>query len=170
VIARGAAAPNRDDPAPVELSSMPDEDRVIMRAAAGETAAFRELYEWHRTDVARLVYRILGPRSDMEAVIQEIFVQVYRELRNFRGQLKFSTWLRRITVNVVLVVQRAARSRPFFTAAPLAAALLRRNDNGPDKDAERRERVLALWATSRPAGLQEAHRLRTSRARGDCPG
>ena len=43
---------------------MLDEDRLIARAAGGETSAFRELYEHHRADVARLVYRMLGPRSD----------------------------------------------------------------------------------------------------------
>jgi RNA polymerase sigma-70 factor (ECF subfamily) len=123
---------------------MLDEDRLIARAVAGETSAFRQLYERHRADVARLVYRMLGPRSDMEDVIQEVFVQVYKSLRDFRGQSKFSTWLHRVTVNVVLMYRRAARSRPVFADEPAADGALRSSDIAPDEDAERRERVRAF--------------------------
>jgi RNA polymerase sigma factor (sigma-70 family) len=123
---------------------MLDEDRLIARAAAGETSAFRELYEHHRADVARLVYRMLGPRSDMEDVIQEVFVQVYKSLRDFRGQSKFSTWLHRVTVNVVLMYRRAAKSRPVFADEPAADSSVRSADIAPDEDAERRERMRAF--------------------------
>jgi RNA polymerase sigma-70 factor (ECF subfamily) len=123
---------------------MLDEDRLIARAAAGETSAFRKLYEHHRSDVARLVYRMLGPRSDMEDVIQEVFVQVYKSLRDFRGQSKFSTWLHRVTVNVVLMYRRAAKSRPVFADEPAVDASVRSGDIAPDEDAERRERVRAF--------------------------
>ncbi|HEY6458846.1 MAG TPA: RNA polymerase sigma factor [Polyangiaceae bacterium] len=123
---------------------MPDEDALIARAVGGEAAAFRQLYERHRTDVARLVYRMLGARSDLEDVIQEVFVQVYRSLKDFRGQAKFSTWLHRVTVNVVLMHRRSARSRPVFADEPLAEPALRSGDIAPDEDAERRERVRAF--------------------------
>jgi len=123
---------------------MQDEDRLIGRAVAGDTSAFRALYERHRADVARLVYRMLGPRSDIEDVIQEVFVQVYKSLRDFRGQAKFSTWLHRVTVNVVLMYRRAARSRPVFAAEAVVDSALRSQDIGPDEDAERRERVRAF--------------------------
>jgi len=123
---------------------MADEDALIASAAAGNAAAFRTLYERHRTDVARLVYRMLGNHSDFEDVIQEVFVQVYRSLKDFRGQAKFSTWLHRVTVNVVLMHRRSARSRPVFADEPPGDSLLRTDDVRPDGDAERRERVRAF--------------------------
>jgi RNA polymerase sigma-70 factor (ECF subfamily) len=123
---------------------MADEDDLIARAATGDTAAFRKLYERHRGDVARLVYRMLGARIDLEDVIQEVFFQVFKSLKDFRGQSKFSTWLHRVTVNVVLMHRRAARSRPVYTEeAPQDAAA----DDArvpPDEDADRRERVRAF--------------------------
>jgi len=122
----------------------PDEERLIARAAAGETAAFRQLYERHRTDVARLVYRMLGARADLEDVTQEVFVQVYKSLKDFRGQSKFSTWLHRVTVNVVLMHRRSARSRPVFADEPPAEPALRSGELLPDDDADRRERVRAF--------------------------
>jgi RNA polymerase sigma-70 factor (ECF subfamily) len=123
---------------------MADEERLIARAAAGDTAAFRQLYERHRSDVARLVYRMLGPRADLEDVVQEVFFQVYRSLKDFRGQAKLSTWLHRVTVNVVLMHRRAARSRPIFAEEPPSELALRSQDITPDDDAERRERVRAF--------------------------
>jgi RNA polymerase sigma-70 factor (ECF subfamily) len=123
---------------------MADEDTLISRAATGDRAAFRTIYERHRENVARLVYRMLGPRSDIDDVIQEVFFQVYRSLKDFRGQSKFSTWLHRVTVNVVLMHRRSARSRPVFADEPPTDALLHASDLAPDEDAERRERVRAF--------------------------
>jgi RNA polymerase sigma-70 factor (ECF subfamily) len=122
---------------------MADEEPLVARAAAGDTAAFRQLYERHRGDVARLVYRMLGARADFEDVVQEVFVQVYRSLKDFRGQAKFSTWLHRVTVNVVLMHRRSARSRPAFTDS-LPVEPVGKEDARPDEDAERRERVRAF--------------------------
>jgi RNA polymerase sigma-70 factor (ECF subfamily) len=87
---------------------------------------------------------MLGNRSDFEDVIQEVFVQVYRSLKDFRGQAKFSTWLHRVTVNVVLMHRRSARSRPVFADEPPGDGLLRSDGVRPDDDAERRERVRAF--------------------------
>ena len=92
---------------------MSDEEALISKAGAGDTDAFRTLYTRHRGDVAkRLVYRMLGARNDLDNVIQEVFFQVYRSLKDFRGQAKFSTWLHRVTVNVVLMHRRSARGPP----------------------------------------------------------
>ena len=120
-----------------------DEERLVARAATGDDAAFRALYERHRVDVARLAYRMLGPCSDLDDVVQEVFVQVYRSLRDFRRQSKLSTWLHRVTVNVVLMHRRSARSRPALTHDPVADATAA-SDARPDEDAERRERVRAF--------------------------
>jgi RNA polymerase sigma-70 factor, ECF subfamily len=121
-----------------------EDDSLVARAAADDRAAFRELYARHRADVARLVYRMLGGRGDLDDVIQEVFVQVHKSLKDFRGQSKFSTWLHRVTVNVVLMHRRAARSRPVFADEPLGEGLVHGVDVLPDEDAERRERVRAF--------------------------
>jgi RNA polymerase sigma-70 factor (ECF subfamily) len=127
-------------------------DELVERAKAGDREAFRELFLRHRNDVARLAYRMLGARrggtkvgsgaSDLDDVIQEVFLQVHRSLADFRGQSKFSTWLHRVTVNVVLMNRRAARSRPVFTSEV--------SDNepdvchAPDEEAARTRRVDAF--------------------------
>lgn len=120
-----------------------EQNELVRRSQRGDRGAFAELFRRHRADVARLVGRMLGPGPDAEDVIQEVFLQVHRSLGEFRGQAKFTTWLHRVTVNVVLMARRAARSRPTFTGEPLADT---EADGGllPDEDAARSRRVAAF--------------------------
>jgi RNA polymerase sigma-70 factor (ECF subfamily) len=121
-----------------------EHESLLARAAAGDKAAFHEVYVRHRNDVARLVFRMLGGRGDVEDVIQEVFFQVFRSLKDFRGQSKFTTWLHRVTVNVVLMHRRAARSRPVFADEPPNEASLDPAAVSPDEGAARRERMRAF--------------------------
>jgi RNA polymerase sigma-70 factor (ECF subfamily) len=126
---------------------MTDDDALIAKAGEGDASAFGALYQKHRNDVARLVFRMVGPRGDREDLLQEVFFQVYRSLKDFRGQSKFSTWLHRVTVNVVLMARRAQKSRPVFSAtAEDWHAELRDPQALPDAEAERRQRVRAFSA------------------------
>lgn len=121
-----------------------DKESLIARAASGDRVAFREVYTRHRQDVARLVYRMLGQRPEAEDVIQEVFFQVFRSLKDFRGQSKFTTWLHRVTVNVVLMHRRSAKSRPVFADEPVPDSRVGAQTLLPDEDVARRERVRAF--------------------------
>ncbi len=127
----------------VSVTEAHDLDDLVRRAQRGDRVAFTELFRRHRGDVARLVFRMLGPTADAEDVVQEVFLQVHRSLGEFRGQAKFTTWLHRVTVNVVLMVRRAARSRPVFAGEPVAD---HEPDRGllPDEDAARYARIAAF--------------------------
>ena len=65
----------------------------VQRAREGDARAFQELFRNHRRDVARLVGRLLGPKPEVEDVVQEVFIQVFRSLPNFRGDARFTTCL-----------------------------------------------------------------------------
>lgn len=119
-------------------------DGLLQRAASGDSAAFRELFLRHRSDVARLVFRMLSAPADLEDVVQEVFVQVFRSLKDFRGQSKFSTWLHRVTVNVVLMHRRSAKSRPVLTEETPSDVTVDDRTLLPDEDAERLERMRAF--------------------------
>ena len=118
-------------------------DDLVARCQAGDAAAFRVLFQRHRADVAGLVWRMAGPRVDVEDLVQEVVLQVHRSLKDFRGQAKFSTWLHRVAVNVVLMHRRARASRPTYAEPPdddVHAA----SGPAPDEDAARRERMRAF--------------------------
>jgi RNA polymerase sigma-70 factor, ECF subfamily len=116
---------------------------LVERCQRGDAAAFRELFLEHRQDVARLAQRMLGRRTDLEDIVQEVFLQVHRSIRDFRHGARFSTWLYRVTVNVVLMHRRAAKSRPVFNEAPEHSAAVDHRP-GADEQVERERRVHAF--------------------------
>ncbi|MBX3229585.1 MAG: RNA polymerase sigma factor [Labilithrix sp.] len=129
---------------PTRSHTVLDED-LLRRAGQGDAVAFREVFLRHRGDVARLVYRMLSAPADLEDVVQEVFVQVFRSLKDFRGQSKFSTWLHRVTVNVVLMHRRSAKSRPVLTGeTPTEEVVADERAARPDEEAERSERMRAF--------------------------
>jgi RNA polymerase sigma-70 factor (ECF subfamily) len=120
-----------------------DSLELVGRCQSGDRGAFRELFQKHRSDVARLVQRMLGPTADLEDVVQEVFFQVHRSIKDFRGQSRFSTWLYRVTVNVVLMQRRAAKSRPVLVGVPEGLTPTSRGPL-PDEDTARRARIEAF--------------------------
>ena len=126
------------------LGLVTDAAHLVELCQRGDKAAFQELFQRHRADVARLVHRMLGPTAELEDVIQEVFLQVHRSIKDFKGNSLFSTWLYRVTVNVVLMHRRAARSRPVFADAsaiqvPADARPL------PDEQVARLARIRAFY-------------------------
>jgi RNA polymerase sigma-70 factor (ECF subfamily) len=89
-----------------------DEADLIERCRRHERAAHDELYHRFRRQVAGNLYRVIGDRTDLEDLVQEVFVIAFRGLDRFRGDARLSTWLYRICVNVALGRIRTRRRRP----------------------------------------------------------
>ncbi|MEM9071159.1 MAG: sigma-70 family RNA polymerase sigma factor [Myxococcota bacterium] len=121
-------------------------DPLIVRAQAGEEAAFQELFRNYRETVARIVHRVMGPSNEIEDVVQDVFIHVFRSIGGFRGDAKFTTWLYRLTANVTKMHLRRKRSRPRFADVPVPEG---QADSAPveqpDAAAERNERIAALY-------------------------
>jgi RNA polymerase sigma-70 factor, ECF subfamily len=79
------------------------EAEAIRLAQAGDAVAFEHLYQLHSRRVYALCLRMVGNPSDAEDLMQEAFLQLFRKIGTFRGESAFSTWLHRMTVNVVLM-------------------------------------------------------------------
>jgi len=126
------------------LRTVSEPTDLLARCKAGERAAFRELFELHRVEVTRLIFRMTRGSEDLEDLVQEVFVQVHKSLPNFRHEARLSTWIFRITVNVVLMHRRAARSRPALVQAKTEPTLT--DVSGmPDDQLARRRRIEALY-------------------------
>jgi RNA polymerase sigma-70 factor (ECF subfamily) len=76
-----------------------DDAALVARHLRGDPDAFRLLYEKYRDKVFASAYRIVGEHHAATDLAQEIFVKIHGELRNFKFESKFSTWLFRVAVN-----------------------------------------------------------------------
>ncbi len=110
---------------------------------------FKALVERYQERVFRLVLSVLGPYAQAEAqdVAQDVFVRVYRQLPNFRGECAFVTWVYRIAYNQALTHKQRARARmPHVPIDAPAAQALFAGEADPYVHAaqtERRAQVLA---------------------------
>ena len=85
--------------------------RRVALASRGDMEAFTKLVRAHSSLVYRVALRMLGGKDAPDAS-QEVWVRVWRNMKSFRGESAFSTWLYRITVNTCLSFrQRESRRR-----------------------------------------------------------
>ena len=77
-----------------------EEAQFVARLVARDEGAFNELVVTYQRRVFALVFRMLGRRDEAEDLAQEVFVQVFKAIDQFRGDSKLSTWIYRIAVNL----------------------------------------------------------------------
>jgi RNA polymerase sigma-70 factor (ECF subfamily) len=86
------------------------EAEAIRQAKDGDAAAFEYLYKAHCRRVYNVCLRMIKNPADAEDLTQQAFLQLFRKIGTFRGESGFSTWLHRVTVNIVLMHLR--RKKP----------------------------------------------------------
>jgi RNA polymerase sigma-70 factor (ECF subfamily) len=101
------------------------EAEAIRQAKDGVAAAFEYLYKAHCRRVYSLCLRMIKNPAEAEDLTQQAFLQLFRKISTFRGESDFSTWLHRVTVNIVLMHLR--RKKPTEI---LAEAFERCTSNG----------------------------------------
>lgn len=79
-----------------------DEKDLVFRAQQGDQVAFHQIYLKHYKRIYALCWRMLADKDSAEDVCQEVFVQLWQKISNYRGESKFSTWLHSVATNTVL--------------------------------------------------------------------
>ena len=92
----------------LKTKDIPEEDAIRL-AQEGNASAFEQLYRRHSGHVYSICLRILKDAGEAEDLTQEAFLQLFRKIHTFRGEAKFSTWLHRLTTNLVLMRLRKKR-------------------------------------------------------------
>jgi RNA polymerase sigma-70 factor, ECF subfamily len=96
----GLREPARVVEPPAAVSS---DAEILARAQAGDHHAFAHLYSLHKRRIYSLCLRMVGNVAEAEDLTQEAFLQLHRKIATFRGDSAFSTWLHRLSINVVLM-------------------------------------------------------------------
>ena len=79
------------------------EAEIVNLAQQGDATAFERIYRLHSRRVYALCLRMAGNPTDAEDLTQDVFLQLFRKISTFRGESAFSTWLYRMSVNIVLM-------------------------------------------------------------------
>ena len=107
----------------VERKSAPPKavNDLVAAAQQGDEGAFRALYDQLVGRVYALCLRFTADAGQAEDLTQDVFVRAWEKLASFRGESAFTTWLHRLTVNVILADRRATgrRNRRVFTTEAL---------------------------------------------------
>lgn len=114
------------------------ESEVISKAQAGDMSCFEMLYLRHKRRVFSLCLRMTGNYAEAEDFTQEAFLQLYRKIGSFRGESAFSTWLHRLSVNIVLMHFR----KKGISQVSLQDNLDSENDDLPAREFGMRDDVL----------------------------
>ncbi len=119
------------------------DEALVERSVNGDTQAYDELVSrWQRV-IYNLVYRMLGKEHEAEEVCQDAFTAAYLNLKNFRREAKFSSWLYRIAINLSTSHLRK-RQRAYVES------LDEMHDNGTTADVE-----VVRWNLSGQLNLEE---------------
>jgi len=138
-ISRGAAGKGDLTDPQQRLASDTAEAELIEKAKLGDAQAFQALYDRHKRRVYSLCLRMTSNTAEAEDLTQEAFLQLYRKIGTFRGESAFSTWLHRLSVNVVLMHLRK-KSLPVVS---LEETTQPGEDDTPKKDFGAEDMALA---------------------------
>ena len=153
---------SRTDSMPADKSEEDSEDVRLMRLVArGDTAAFEELIERHQTLVLGTVARMLGSNSEVEDVAQQVFLRVWKSAGRYVPRAKFTTWLLKITRNLVFNELRRAKRRGHVAIQtdPTAEEMPLKDETGQSPDASLLESELQQAIEEAIVELPESQRM-----------
>ncbi len=119
---------------------MTDDQTLIDQFLRGDQRAFDQLVLNHQEKVRQFMHRATGDIDDANDLAQEAFIKVYHNLHRFRRQSEFSTWLYRISANVL---STHFRRRSFRQWVPLGDRLAELPAPASDDAADLRRELLA---------------------------
>jgi RNA polymerase sigma-70 factor (ECF subfamily) len=135
--------------------------RLMRLVGRGDASAFEELIERHQALVAGTVGRMLGSNSEVEDIAQQVFIRVWKSARRYVPRAKFTTWLLKITRNLVFNELRRARRRAHvpLQSEPGAEELPLKDETNPAPDASLLEVELQRAIEEAITQLPESQRM-----------
>jgi RNA polymerase sigma-70 factor (ECF subfamily) len=151
-----------DDSKPAGRSEADDEDVRLMRLVSrGDMRALEEIIERHQSLVAGTVARMLGSNSDVEDIAQQVFIRVWKSAGRYVPRAKFTTWLLKITRNLVFNELRRSKRHAHIPIQiePSAEEIPLRDETNPSPDASLLETELRQAIEQAIAQLPESQRM-----------
>src|SRR6266481_3629341 len=150
------------DPEVAARSEDDAEDVRLMRlVSGGDATALEQLIERHQALVAGTVARMLGSNSDVEDIAQQVFIRVWKSARRYVPRAKFTTWLLKITRNLVFNELRRSKRHAHvpLQSEPGAEETPLKDETNPAPDASLLETELQRAIEEAIMQLPESQRM-----------
>lgn len=137
------------------VGNQQSEELLIARARGGSSEAFGDLVCLHSPQIYRVSLTMLRDHADADDNVQDVFCKAYKNIHQFQGRSRFSSWLLRITVNEALMKIRNRQSERmvFHADTPRSddayGPLLEIRDDRPDPERQYITSELAARALHR---------------------
>jgi RNA polymerase sigma-70 factor (ECF subfamily) len=92
-----------------------DEAEVISRCQQGDQDALKEIFDQYHKKVYRIAYGVVRQREDALDIVQEVFIKLFRSIKNFKGKSHFYTYLYRMTMNTAIDHTRKTKRQPCLS-------------------------------------------------------
>jgi RNA polymerase sigma factor (sigma-70 family) len=96
---------------PMRSAATAQDNGLVQRAKAGDRLAFSQLIEKHYDFIFRTACKWTGKKSDAEDIAQEVCIKLATAIQSFDGRSAFTSWLYRVTLNMVRDMQRSTTRR-----------------------------------------------------------
>ena len=93
----------------------PEETEVISRCQQGDQEALKEIFDKYHKKVYRIAYGVVRQREEALDIVQEVFIKLFRSIKNFKGRSHFYTYLYRMVMNTA--IDHARRAGKQFTSS-----------------------------------------------------
>lgn len=117
-----------------QILNLDDDFSIVRKFIDGDKSAFQILVKRHKEKVRNIVYLTMSNSNLVDDIAQEVFITVYRNLKNFRFESQFTTWLYRITVNKCKDYLRKKNVRRIFTPIQDGEAVHYSGNSVEDRD------------------------------------
>jgi RNA polymerase sigma-70 factor (ECF subfamily) len=130
--------------------------QVIARSRQGDVRAFRRLVESYQRYAYTLAFRIVCDDDNAREIVQDAFLRVWKNIKNFNPEVKFTTWLYKIVVNLSYdKLKGERRRRRFFLALSTSPETASRDSMAPDREAVNKDLADKIKAVAEGLPLKQ---------------
>ncbi len=124
-------------------NKLSDQD-LLTAVIAGDVNLYRELVLRYQNRIYSLIMRQLQQRALAEDLTQEVFVKAYKNLKSFRGESQFYTWLVRIALNLLSTYFQSKAYKQSLRNSEILELSLNSDEQDPNFKLEQKQQMLAL--------------------------
>ena len=119
-----------------------DIDNLVSSCLRGDRQSQRVLFKKYREKIYNIIFHSLGPNFELDDIFQEVYIKIFKSLKNFKGISSLDTWIYRITAKVCIdQLRKKYRKRKIETVNNYDSIdkLSNPTDSNPDKENEQKE-------------------------------